>query len=156
MVKNKKGAGPPVKYKHDYPWMARVVCEEGGFTDSGLAKLFRVCLSTINKWKHDYPEFKEAVREGKAAFDAKHVERALLKRAVGYSYRELIYGPGKNGKLVIQKRVQKHLAGDVNAQIFWLRNRNPKRWVDNKNLDIRGTVTHSGSFFTNYDRKESV
>ena len=146
--------GPKPKYKEDYPRMARVACEEGGFTDVKLAKLFGVSKSLINNWKHDHPEFLVAIKAGKEAFDTEHVEKALLKRALGFSYdettKELIDNLDpltKEEKPLIMgavKKVRKKVAGDVKAQTFWLRNRNRERWPDTTKFDgaLGVTVSH--------------
>lgn len=136
MSETKIKPGPPVKYKEDYPWMAKVACEEGGFTDLGLATLFDVCKATINRWKRKYPEFKQAIKEGKNIFDTTIVEAALLKRALGYNYNETTKElDPKTKKMVNTKRVRKHVSGDVKAQTFWLRNRSRKRWPDTHKLE---------------------
>ncbi len=51
---------------------------------------------------------------------AGQVEKALLKRALGYEYDEVIYEGGQE-----TKRVKKHVVPDTTAQIFWLKNRKP-------------------------------
>ncbi len=106
----------------------------------GLAKLFNVCKATITIWKREYSEFGEAVREGKEIFDTENVEKSLLKRATGYNYHEIIKETDDDGQLVIRKKVKKHCAGDVKAQIFWLRNRNRQRWPDTQHVDSNVNV----------------
>lgn len=148
MAKNKGKQGPLSKYHDEYPRIAKVACEEGGFTDIGLAKLFNVCKATITIWKREHPEFGDAIRQGKESFDTNYVEKALLKRALGYSYEEVIHEAGREGKLVPTRKIQKHLAGDVKAQIFWLRNRNRKRWPD--------TDRHEGAMNINLTHEEML
>jgi len=140
MDKITKRRGPPTKYNDDYPRMAKIACEEGGLTDIGIAKLFNVCKATITIWKREYPEFKEAVRAGKEFFDTQYVEKALLKRAIGYSYSEVVQEADDDGNLVITRKLRKHLAGDVKAQVFWLRNRSRKRWPDTQKFDSNVNV----------------
>lgn len=57
------------------------------------------------------------------------VEKALYQRATGYVYeevtKELI-----DGELQVKKVVQKQVAPDISAQIYWLKNRQPDRWRD--------------------------
>ena len=62
----------------------------------------------------------------------------MHKRAIGYEYEEKTY---ENGKLV--KVVKKQQPPDVTAQIFWLKNRNPEKWRDTKNIDVKGELTVS-------------
>jgi hypothetical protein len=57
----------------------------------------------------------------------KHVEEALLKRALGFSYSETrteSAGEGKEKTVVVEK----HTEPDVRSILFWLTNRYPKRW----------------------------
>jgi len=76
-------------------------------------------------WKREYPDLAEAMKRGKEAFDTKVVESGLLKRATGYECDEITTVRGKGVKVVI-----KLMAPDVAASIFWLKNRNPRRWRD--------------------------
>ena len=40
--------------------------------------------------------------------------------------------------MVVTREVKKHVHPDVTAQIFWLKNRNNKRWKDIKRQEITG------------------
>lgn len=57
------------------------------------------------------------------------VENALLKRALGYDYEETVTVELTGGRKQTRK-MTKHMAADVTAQIFWLKNRRPDRWRD--------------------------
>lgn len=63
------------------------------------------------------------------------MKNALYKRAIGYSYEETTweFGIKEDGKfgLVLTKVVVKEIAGDVTAQIYWLKNRKRDTWKDN-------------------------
>ncbi len=135
------------KFKEEYTHQAEVACKEGGFTTPKLAKLFKVATSTVNKWMKDFPEFKAAVQRGKDHFDTVKVEKSLLKRALGYKYTEVTSEPVTavvDGKIVtsngvlVTKKVKKEIAPDTTAQIFFLKNRNPERWRDARNIDVSG------------------
>ena len=133
--------GAKTKYHKSYARQAEVACAEGGFTDVKLAKLFGVSKSTINKWKHDHPEFSDSVKAGKEKYDTENVEDALLKRALGYKYNEITKEVDPLSKKVsTSKIVRKEVAGDVKAQTFWLRNRNRDRWPDTHKLDADVTM----------------
>lgn len=125
----KRGAKP--KYRKDYARQAFIACSEGGFTDPKLAKLFKVVRATIKTWKKDHPEFLAAVRDGKDIWDTQIAENSILKRISGYKYNEITKEVNEEtGKIETSKIVRKEVAGDVKAQIFWLRNRNRERWPD--------------------------
>ncbi len=69
------------------------------------------------------------------------MEASLLKRTQGYSFDEVTKELRKNkeGKeeLVVVKVVTKHVNPSDLAIIFHLKNRNPDRWSDKKEIDHR-------------------
>jgi len=145
--KAKSKGGRPSKYRPEYALAVEELCREQGYTDKNLAQHFKVSERTINQWKKGYPQFLQSLKKGKDEFDTRVVEQALLKRAVGYSYdettREPIVEYDEEGNeigeksLTVTKVVRKQIAPDVTAQIFWLKNRNPKRWSDKKEIEHR-------------------
>ena len=123
--------GAKIKYRKDYARQAFVACSEGGFTDVKLAKLFKVSKAKLNEWKTEYPEFMDSIRNGKDIWDTSLAENCMLKRITGYKYNEITKEVNEEtGKIETSKIVRKEVAGDVKAQIFWLRNRNRERWPD--------------------------
>jgi hypothetical protein len=95
-----------------------------------------VSLDTIQVWINQYPEFSEALKEGKAPADAK-VEKSLFQRAIGYKYTEKKVIQLPDG--TIRKEVtEKEVVPDVTAQIFWLKNRLPAEWRDKTLQEITG------------------
>ena len=103
-----------------------------GLTDEQLSQNMGIGTTTLYRWKEEYREIREALKRGKEVVDIQ-VENALLKRALGYEYteetRELVKDK-ETGKysLSVTKIVTKEVAPDVTAQIFWLKNRKPKKW----------------------------
>ena len=108
-----------------------------GLTDEQIAKNIGISIRTLYDWKKSSPQFLQSLKRGKEVIDLE-VENALHKRAMGYEYEEKTY---ENGKLV--KVVKKQQPPDVTAQIFWLKNRNPEKWRDTKNIDVKGELTVS-------------
>jgi hypothetical protein len=98
-----------------------------GATDSKLADAFSVSAATISNWRGRYPEFDDACRKGKDAFD-NQVERGLYQRAVGYWYDKEV--PIKVDGEIHYVNVLVHIPPDVKACIFWLTNRRPEEWSD--------------------------
>ena len=96
----------------------------GGLTDEQIAKNMGIAPSTLYEWKKKSKEFSESLKKGKEVVDFE-VENALLKRALGYEYEEETY---ENG--ILTKKVKKHVPPDTTAQIFWLKNRQVKKWRD--------------------------
>ena len=110
-----------------------------GLTDTQIAHNMGISLSTFYEWKKKYPEMSDSLKKGKEVVDIL-VENALLKRALGYEYKETIEElyeipgtVGEDGKPKQRKhikRITKYVQPDVTAQIFWLKNRKPDLWRD--------------------------
>ena len=99
-----------------------------GLTDEQIAHNMGITRKTLYDWKAKYGDICNALKKGKDVVDTQ-VENALLKRALGYDYQEQrIEVSEKDGKKVIQ--TVKHVAPDVGAAAFWLKNRRPDRWRD--------------------------
>ncbi|GAA0861732.1 transposase [Paraclostridium tenue] len=105
-----------------------------GLTDEQIAEKIGIHISTLYDYKKKYSEFSESLKRGKEIVDYE-VENALLKRALGYEYDEVIYENGKE-----TKRVTKQVAPDTTAQIFWLKNRRPDKWRDKQVVESNNTI----------------
>lgn len=152
-AKNK--VGRPTKYKDGYCELAFNYCLLGA-TDEDLARFFDVSEQTINAWKHAYPEFLESIKKGKDEADAL-VARSLYQRAVGYQYLEKKKEISDQGG-VKDSVTTKEVVPDTTAQIFWLKNRQPKLWRDKQEVDHQssdGSMTPK-STMTNDQIKEIV
>ena len=97
---------------------------KSGLTDEQIAKNIGINRTTLYDWKKKEVNIADALKKGKEVIDFE-VENALLKRALGYEYEEETY---ENG--ILTKKVKKHVAPDTTAQIFWLKNRQVKKWRD--------------------------
>lgn len=106
-----------------------------GATDAQLADAFEVAESTLNRWKHDYPEFREALKKGKALADAE-VADALFRRATGYSHPAVKIFNDQGAPLVVD--YTEHYPPDTAAGIFWLKNRQPGLWRDKAQQELSG------------------
>lgn len=78
-----------------------------GLTDDQIARNMGVGTRTLYDWKAKYPQISQSLKRGKQVVDAQ-VENALLSSA---------------------------LAGNVTAQIYWLKNRRPDQWRDKPGSD---------------------
>lgn len=114
-------------------WLAR-----SGLIDTEIAKELGIANSTLYKWKTEHKEFSEALKENKDIVDSQ-VENKLLQRALGFEYMEKHEEVSAKGK-VKTKTIRKHIAPDVTAQIFWLKNRQPDRWRDKREIDVPGGI----------------
>ena len=95
-----------------------------GLTDEQIAKNIGINRTTLYDWKKKETNIADALKKGKEIIDFE-VENALLKRALGYEYEEETY---ENG--ILTKKVKKQVPPDTTAQIFWLKNRQVKKWRD--------------------------
>lgn len=105
-----------------------------GLTDEQLAHNMGITAKTLYEWKNKYSEICEALKQGKEVVDIL-VENALLKRALGYSYKEKSE-KYEGGVLTERKVTIKEVVPDTTAQIFWLKNRKPSEWRDRVQTDV--------------------
>jgi transposase-like protein len=103
-----------------------------GATDHEISEALGIRRSTIYVWRDKYPEFANALAEGKAVFDDR-IERSLAERAKGYEYTaEKVFS---NGQRAV---VTEHVPADVGAGVRWLVQR--KRWKPDSVLGELGLL----------------
>lgn len=105
-----------------------------GLTYEQIAKNIGITDRTLYAWMKEYSPISQTLKKGREVVDIE-VENALLKRALGYTYREVTYEED-NGELKKKKVVVKEVVPDTTAQIFWLKNRKPEDWRDKKNIEV--------------------
>lgn len=116
-------------YKPEYALQAAKLTKLGAI-DIELADFFEVSEKTINNWKKNFPEFLQSLKQGKDEADTR-VKQALYHRAIGYSHPEdKIFNNGTDEGLVVP--TIKHYPPDATSCIFWLKNRDPENWRENK------------------------
>ena len=103
-------------------------------TDGEISGALKIDEATLYRWKNSYPEFCESIKTGRDRYDTEVVETALKERAAGYNYSEEVMT--RDGPSVITKRFH----GSDTAAIFWLKNRQPARWRDRVEHDVRAAV----------------
>lgn len=101
-----------------------------GATNDELSEFFGVSPRTVDRWIAEHADFGDAVKRGRVVADSR-VARGLYDRAVGYDRtieRAVVLG----GEL---KPVTStiHYPPNVQACIFWLRNRRRRIWHDAPN-----------------------
>lgn len=119
-------AGRPTSYKQEYCEQAEKLCKLGA-TDAEMADFFEVSEQTLNDWKTKHPEFLESIKKGKIIADAEIAEK-LYHRAIGYEHPDVdirVIG----GEIVTTELI-KYYPPDPVAAIFWLKNRQKKKWRD--------------------------
>ncbi len=153
-----KKQGRPTKYKEEYDSQAYKLAKSG-MTDIQMSEFFEVAESTFHLWKKEYPIFSESIKRGKCEFDNNEVEKTLLQRALGYTYEkenfeekeeEKVLPDGKTELKKMKKHFKctEHVAADVGAMIWWLKNRTQGKWSNNGsqdfvNIDLTGCSTYT-------------
>jgi len=134
-------AGRPTDYKPDFAKSAEKLAALGA-TDMEVADFFEVDVRTIYRWKHDHPEFCQALNVGKDKADER-VINSLFQKAVGYEQDAVkIFMPGGAEKPVYAPYREK-IAPDTTAAIFWLKNRRRGEWTDSKEIEHSGSIKHT-------------
>lgn len=111
-----------------------------GLIDKQIAQNLGVSYSTFKEYKKKYPDLATALKNGKEVVDFE-VENMLFKRAMGYEYVETkvkVYTDDL-GNITGKETttINKHIAPDTTAQIFWLKNRKPTEWRTNPEPKIK-------------------
>ena len=83
-----------------------------GLIDAQIAENIGIGESTLAHWKARSKAIREALKKGKDSAD-REIENALFETAK---------------------------AGNVTAQIFWLKNRKAQQWRDGKSLELAGQI----------------
>ncbi|WP_142974162.1 transposase [Enterococcus casseliflavus] len=109
-----------------------------GLTDKQVAHNMNIAESTLHEWKKKYSVLSESLKRGKEVVD-RQVENALLKRALGYEFKETTQELTEDG-MRVTKVITKQQAPDTTAQIFWLKNRKPQEWRDKQETEISGHI----------------
>lgn len=129
-----------------------------GLTEEQIAFNMGVNRSTLTDWKKRFPAFSDALKNGKEVVDFQ-VENALVKSALGYmTEEETIERVWNEEKGVFEdqvtKRVRKFQPPNVTAQIFWLKNRRPDKWRDQRNIEHGGQITNNNVDLTGLSAEE--
>ena len=119
-----------------------------GLTDKEIAEKLDISIDSFYKYKNDFSEFSDTLKETKEIADIK-VENSLNKNANGYDYeeevvvmkKEIFYNEqGKKQKEVVYPvtvSLTKHKEAETKAQQFWLQNRRPDRWRNQAQVELK-------------------
>jgi len=136
--------GQPTKYEGEVTCRIARAMAGMGATNVQIAREFGVSEETLNQWRRTHSEFAESLRQSKLTPD-EAVEKSLLQRALGYDATETSLTRNPDGTTTIKTTVH-HVAPNVTAQIFWLKNRRPDLWRDRQEVEHSGNVTQVHSF----------
>ena len=138
----KKKTGRPRKFDHKTAEQAYKLCLLGA-TNEELADFFETSTETIRRWQKEEPQFRAAIKDGKSKADAE-VAAKLYHRAKGYSHQETkVFN---NQGVAMEVPITKHYPPDTTAAIYWLKNRQPKKWRDKHEVDMNAEVVQQGEF----------
>jgi len=137
--------GRKTKYTNRFPERVEIMARSG-MIEVDMAEQLGVSVPTFEAYKQKFPEFLKSLKRGKETVDDIVVAK-LLTRALGYSYDEtvkeriLTKGEEKSYAMAITKVTTKHVHPDVTAMIFWLKNRRPDEWREQKHVDPDQQIT---------------
>jgi len=124
MAKRAKRRTKGATFLPDFPDVVRAIAMQG-VTDDELAFSFGLNPSIIRGWRKLYPDFDEAVKEGRTVADLQVIE-ALHKKAIGHTYdTDVVIKHGNDYSI---ETIAKHEPPETNAIKYWLSNRDPDRW----------------------------
>ena len=112
-----------------------------GLTDEMIAKNIGISVKTLYEWKNKFSDICEALKRGKEIIDIE-VENALLKSALGYEDIEIEITTDFSGN-EIKKEKRKQVPPNTTALIFWLKNRQPKKWRDKQDIEVSKSMDDS-------------
>lgn len=139
---DEKTAGRPSKF-NDTIRDKIIQLAESGKTNEQIAEIIGVHVRTLENWQGKHPQLLWAIRESKQMAD-ELVEASLFSRAVGYTHSEEKAFCSEG--VVITHDTQKHYPPDVQAAMFWLKNRQPDKWrekqpgEDDKKITLDGEI----------------
>lgn len=128
--------GNASKYNPAFARVAYNIALLGG-TPKSLAEILNVSEQTVYNWLKTHNDFHIAWYGGKDFADA-NVVKALYRRAVGWKEDVEESRTDKEGNIATTEKTL-IFAPDVQAQMFWLKNRQPHNWKDK--VEVREEVT---------------
>lgn len=137
--KQRVKAGRKTLYTADMDEAARMHAATGK-TDEGIAHELGVSITTLRNWRESHPELHIAIQGGRDHWSTTAVEDSLIKRALGYEYKEVAVQKVK-GKPVCTTVTKRHMPPDSRAAQFVLTNRAPERWRQRQEVEHKGEVS---------------
>ena len=114
-----------------------------GFTEEQIAGIIGIGIATLNVWKKQHPEFREAIKMTPAEANGK-VKASLYKQALGYEVEEVKTAIIKNAdgtQSTKVEKIKKHIQPSSTATIFWLKNKCPDEFKDVSDMRHSGGLT---------------
>ena len=121
-----------------------------GASDVQLAAALNVSVSALNAWKKKYPEFQQAILDGKIIADSV-VGGSLFKMAAGYTRTEMDIRVVQ-GKIV-QTPIERYYPPSFPAIAFYLTNRQRELWRHHQEMEHSGAIAASDMSDDQLDNK---
>lgn len=150
-MSEEKGKGRPTKWHNSLKPVIKNLAAEGK-TNREIALLLGVDEKTFYNWKEQHVEFFQSLKDVYKAKADSNVEKSLYERAKGYSVEEVKILQDKRGN-VIEHKVMKHYPPDPTSMIFWLKNRQPEKWRDKRDIGLENTEGKSFKLSYSTDKK---
>lgn len=126
---------------------------ESGETNATAAKIGGISITTFCEWQNSKPEFAEAVKKAKSAFEdwqlngiLDDAKKSLKTLICGQEYEEIKTeyeqdprNPGEP-RIKRQTRITKKVLPNATAVIFALCNRDPDNWKNRVANEIAGKI----------------
>lgn len=112
---------------------------KAGKTNIQIAEIIGVHVRTIENWQGKNKDLLWAVKESKQIAD-ELVEASLFSRAVGYSHKSVKIFFDRVSLKTIEHEVEEQYPPDVQAAMFWLKNRQPEKWREKSEIEHSGKL----------------
>ena len=112
-----------------------------GLLDKDLADAFDITYNTLYKWRLKSTAFDRAITEGRMMASAK-VAEAVYTRAIGFE--KTVQEVKNSGGQAVVMEYTKYFPPNITAAMYWLNNRDKKRWGSVKKHTIDGVIKHEG------------
>ena len=135
--------------------LLRRLAEEGN-SDEEIAEKCGLSFVVFERWRKKYQKFSDAIEIGRVEADFSVVS-ALYRKAVGYSVKtpktyklkHVEFDP-QTGKKIGEHEELKvcheecYVPPDLRAEMFWLKNRQPRRWSEKVMADLDAADSETG------------
>jgi len=129
--------GRPPEYDEAWhPQAAADLITTTGASLNKVARFLRVTHTSVYRWMHKHEEFKNAVLDAQAFWNAGVLALSLVKRAKGFRFTETTREADDGGTLKVTKKITKYVPPDTGALKFALTNFAPNRFSERKEVKL--------------------
>ena len=134
----KKGR-PPTYTKKQKETMLRLA--PLGFTNEEIVNIIGCAKSTFYKWLEEDKDLSDSLKSAKELADGEVIQ-SLFNQALGRcKTTEVISGIDPNTGNIIETTKVKEIPPSASATIFFLKNRQPDKWRDKREIEHSGEST---------------